>query len=204
MRNLKVFGAVVVAMLALSAVVASAAFASYNSESESTSLTGKSTSSQVFKTKFGTIECSAGEFTGSQTGKTASSVRVHPSYTGCKALGFNATVTTTGCDYIFGSTSEVAGTGFGAAAEVTCETGKKIHIVAAGGLCSVDVGAQANVGNVDFMNESGAVGVASTANAIAYEGVGGFCSGAGTGGSYEGSVKVTGTSEGSPTGISVS
>jgi hypothetical protein len=31
----------------------------------------------------------------------ATTVQVHPEYTGCEAFGVTATVTTTGCDYLF-------------------------------------------------------------------------------------------------------
>jgi hypothetical protein len=86
--------------------------------------------------------------------------------------------------------------------------GCTIHIVAAGGLCSVDVPAQENVGLVDLTNEgTGATRhvkvTASTAktNEIEYEGVGGLCSGKGTGGTYAGTVDVTAKSEGKSVGV---
>jgi hypothetical protein len=215
MHKLKVFGVALVALVALSAVLASAASATYRSPKKTVSLTGKSTTAQVFKTKFGTIECSSGEFTGTQTGEeefegewTSKTITVHPTYTGCKALGFNATVNTEECKYDFTTATTTPGTGSHAVVHLKCPSGQKIHIVAAGGLCSVNVGEQENVGIVDFMNE----GSGETASVlvdsdhvenISYEGVGGFCSGAGTGGTYTGKVSVTGTSGGESAGVKV-
>lgn len=210
MRKISKFGIALVSVFALTAVVAAAAFASYNSEIVTTNMTGTSTTNQVFNTKFGEVKCTSGTFTGSQTGTekaaknfAATTTEVHPAYTGCTALGFSATVETTGCNYKFNAT-EGSATPEASSVSIICETGKSIHIVAAGGLCSVNVSGgatNANVGKVGLMTvgagTSREVEVVSKANNISYEGVGGLCSGAGTGGTYTGTVKVKGTN---PTG----
>lgn len=218
MRKLKVFSLTLFAIAALGAIAASSALATYDWEdtgsNTTASLTGSSTSSQVFVTKFGTIECTTGKFSGTQTSTTTTTtpekantvgaVVVHPEYTGCKALGFNATVNTTGCNYEF-TTATTTGSN---AHAIVHTKGCTIHIVAAGGLCSVDVPAQENVGLVDFTNEGTGSGrhvkvtaSAAKTNEIEYEGVGGLCSGKGTGGTYAGTVDVKAESEGKAVGV---
>lgn len=214
MRNLKAVGLTLFAVIGLGAMFVPGAVAKYDSEKEVTSLVGTSEGAQTKKTKFGNTVCQKAEFKGTQTGTavgggvfTANHTTLHPTYTECKALGFNATWDTTGCDLTFTPATKTESTGPHAVVDLV-KTGAAacdINIVAAGGLCSINIPEQTDMGLVDFMN----VGVGATRdvtldwtiNSQDYNGVGGFCVGSGTDGVIEGQVTVKGFSGESQVGI---
>jgi hypothetical protein len=210
MSKLMRFGLALFGAAASSVIVASSALATYDWEdtgaNTTMSLTGHSTSAQVIVTKFGTTECANTEFTGTQTSTTTTTspekantvgvIKVHPAYTGCKVLGFSSTWNTTGCEYEF--TTATTTTGGPTAHAVVHIKGCTIHIIAAGGLCSIDIPAQENIGLAEFTDEGTGAGrhvklTTSTANSneIEYEGVGGLCSGKGVGGTTTGTIDFT-------------
>jgi hypothetical protein len=194
------------ALFSIAAISAPGAQASYRSESTSTEITGSSTSPWVFKSKFGTTECSTVTYSGAMAGTSSETLAVHPSFSGCKALGFNATVTPTGCDFQMAIIFSVPPlTELLAPFLVACAAANVLHVIAAGGLCSINFGAQEGAGNVALYNEgSGStrtVRTESRVKELKYEGVGGFCSGAGTGGTISGETTFKGTSGETQVGI---
>jgi hypothetical protein len=150
-RNIKVLGLAIVAALALTAVMASAAQATttFTAGSSSGKIEAVQTTEQVFTTTSGTVRCTGATQVGSFTTASFTSLTVTPSYSGCKAFGFlSATVDTEGCTYTFtgnasGSTANV---------DINCPAGKEIHVTTSG--CVLHVPAQTNVGHVGFKSNT--------------------------------------------------
>jgi len=175
-RNLKVLGLAVVAMLAMTAVLVPVAQADEPvtehftavDETYPESFTGTNgVGSETFTTEAGTVEC-ASKFTGSAAGETTT-ITVTPEYENCKAFGFlNATVSHEGCHYLFHLTTKLAGPVWQAHVDVTCPEGKSIKIVA--GTCEATVGAQPGLTTVNLRNNGATTDVEVEANVsgIAY------------------------------------
>jgi hypothetical protein len=149
-RNLKALGLALVALVALSAVVAGSASAAgerFHSEAEPTIITGVSTNTHVFAAGGANVECTGAEFKGTSKVKTETTQTVHPTYTGCTFIGEKATIDTAGCNYVFGSET-VEGR---LPVEIECTTGSSIKVTAPG--CTLTFGAQKNTGGVTVTNE---------------------------------------------------
>jgi hypothetical protein len=224
-RNLKAFGLALVAMLAIGAIGAQAASAvvehSFRSSAanEDTVLTGKSesysssqTSQHIFTATAGlTVECDA-TFVGRNIGNPLDTVAVRPTYTNCKD---NATVTNTGCQYVFDSdTTQASGHSASsehAAVSLDCEHQHYIEVTKPG--CKLrfedtHTGVQGTVNQsihgvryTQLSSHSGkhALTVKATAKTITYTVLAGsFCGLAGHGagtyhnGTYDGTAEVTG------------
>ena len=170
-RNLKTLGVALCAVLALTAVVASAASANYTASSYPTTGTGESAlGNDVFKTEAGNVECKS-HFEGTLSASSAS-LTVKAKYTNCKAFGFlEATVNMGSCDYLF---TNATGTGVldqwtAKEIHVKCtEAGKPITISA--GTCKATVGEQTTAGSVDLTNNTAAkdVSVQATVTGVKY------------------------------------
>jgi hypothetical protein len=198
-RKIKVLGLTLVAVFALTAVAsASASAAEFHSESSSTELNGAQQTENVFTVNNRTVKCKTATFAGSQSGTTASTVEVHPTYGNCTAFGLESTVTTTGCNYVLHSNGET---------DIVCAAGKQIEIEAAG-TCHVNVAGQSGLKSVSYSN----VGSGSTEEVLVTANVGSIkanVSGStlvcGTNGerlsTYTGSVLTKGSSGGSQVGI---
>jgi hypothetical protein len=211
-RSLKVMGLTLVVALAVTAAAATAASAAeFKSEASSTFIHGVQEGENVFTVNSRTVKCEEAVFTGSQTGTTATTLLIHPSYNKCTAFGLPSTVTTTGCNYRF---NQPTGTGpFSGSVNIVCETGKKIEINVGSGTCLVTVAEQGPLSSVTYTN----AGSGSTSSVKVTAGVSSITStvsgsllACGTSGSrpatYEGSVITKGfTNEGlgTPVGISV-
>lgn len=114
---------------------------------------------------------------------TVGAAVMHPTDTSCKALESTATWHTTTCRQF--TTATTTGTNAHAMIHLKSCT---IHSVAAGGLYSVDIPEQENMGLADLTHEGACsdryVKSATSAKHTSereYQGVGGFCSGKGTG-----------------------
>jgi hypothetical protein len=194
-RKFKVIGLALVAVLAISAVSAGAAQAApkFTSEGTPTWLTGEQTTKNVFTTNGGKIECTGATFeSGEIKGTELTSVTVHPVYTGCKAFGLAATITTTGCNFVL----TAAGT-----ATVECESGKVITISIPSASCTLTVGAQGPLSSVTYTNSGGAgklmdIVVNANVAGITYtsSNSASACGASGTNGTYVGGVTVRGYS----------
>jgi len=218
MRNAKAFGLALVAAMALGAVAASAASATYDSHSESTVLEGTQVGVNEFHTGLGTVKCKTATFEGTQSGGkeveegvwTTDSITVHPEYTKCTAFGLSATVNTEGCNYVFSEATTTGENKSHSEVHIECDPGKAIVITNFGG-CTVTVPEQTPTeGLVDFENQNVEntserdVLVTSTVKGIHYT-RGGSCADEGvthTDGEYTGEVTVKGfDTKGEPTGI---
>lgn len=150
-RKLATLGVALCALAALSAAVASAAFAAQYTTTAPTTLTGESAlGNNTFNTEGGKAECKA--HYQAPLNSSSSSLTVTPTYTKCRAFGFlSATVTMNGCDYLF---TEPLGSGDSYAAnyDIKCPAGKVIEIVA--GTCKVTIGEQGPLSSVLITNET--------------------------------------------------
>jgi hypothetical protein len=198
-RNLKIVALAAMAILAVSAVAAQAASAAaYNSNSPTgnTNISGEQSTTNEFSVTTGIVKCSKAVFTGTQAGNEASSITVHPEYSGCKLAGIAATVTTTGCNYKFEKTGGNEAEGTSNKVAVVCETGKSITVSKEG--CTVTVGSQSGLETVKITNSNPNVTVTANVAKIAYSESGATCSAPGshTDGTYKGSVIEKGTEDG--------
>lgn len=152
MRKFRVLGLALFAVLAVSAISATASQAHPQFTCSKYPCTATGTSlenSEEFTTPGGTVTCHASyiieKFTGNNEDIPAATgdVTVTPTYTNCKAFGFlSASVTPNGCDYDFTATEKVAAGHYRHHVNITCPTGKAIVIVAS--TCEADVGSAGN------------------------------------------------------------
>ncbi|HEX3735701.1 MAG TPA: hypothetical protein VHU86_11195 [Solirubrobacterales bacterium] len=155
-RNLKILGLAVVAVMAMGAVMASAALATpqftateYPVEIHGAGGTGST--AEKFTTEAGTVECGASTFTGTQSG-ASSTLTMHPTYTECVAFGFlSAAVNTEECNYIFHANTKVSTDHYTLSTDVSCPAGQSIKITAS--TCSAEVKAQTGLTPVNAVND---------------------------------------------------
>jgi hypothetical protein len=173
-RNLRILGPALVAIVAISAAVASAASANFTTAIDGGTVT-LSGGLQVFTTGGGAkVECTSvsGHIAGMGTAQTE--LTAVPSYSGCTltegGITRNAQVVPTGCDYLFTTTGQV---------HIECEPGSVITVKAfiAGAFQQCfDVHAQTpTIPNIHFTNQlDPATGkwdftIVSTVSGITYE-----------------------------------
>jgi hypothetical protein len=106
-HKLKALGLATIAVLAMSAVVGSAAQAQFTASSYPTTVTATSAlGNDVFTVDGSSVEC-AGHFQGTISEATTA-VTITPTYTNCKAFGFStATVDMNECDFVLHSNDEL-------------------------------------------------------------------------------------------------
>jgi hypothetical protein len=214
-RNLKALGLALVAMFAMSAVVAAAAQATasnFKADSTTENAIFKASEdpgnpTQDFLTDFGDFKCQTVSAEGTAAKTTASVTATNVKYAGhfeggeeCEALSqaFGAEVKFNGCDYVFhAGTSTGTGTSAGTA-DIECPEEAVIEVAVAGGLCTVTVPEQTGLGPITYHNvavegsNNDVVTLeAEIDNTIDYEGHGLFCeTGARFNGDYFGSAVV--------------
>jgi hypothetical protein len=156
-RKIKTLGVALVAVLALSAVVASAASA-VNYTAASYPATGTGTSelgNDTFNTEGGTVECQS-HFEGT-LGAASTQFTVAAKYTNCRAFGFlEAHVTMGSCDYLFTEATETEKDKFHAKELHVICTNSAEPITISAGTCKVSIGAHTPTGTVHFTNDTAA------------------------------------------------
>jgi hypothetical protein len=154
-HKFKALGVAMVAVLAMSAVVASAAQAQFTANSYPTTVTGHSAlGNDVFSVDGTSVECT-GHFEGTLK-EASTSLTVIATYSSCRAFGFaSATVDMNGCDYVFYSTGSV---------DLVCPTGQSVTIQA--GNCDLDVVPQTGLKTVDLTNNHPHVDVQATVTGV--------------------------------------
>jgi hypothetical protein len=152
-RRLRVVG-LMAAVLALTALFASSAQAGVFSVSKAPwkvkgvqatgTITGTELSKHEFSTKAGVVKCNTATFEGEGAETETGEVTLTPAYSGCTISGLGATVTVSGCKYLFTAknttNAEIKDT-------VTiethvCPTGGSIVVKVVGSTCEVTVGQQ--------------------------------------------------------------
>jgi hypothetical protein len=167
-RNLKALGSALVAIFAMSAVVASAAQATagtLTSEGKSVIVTAEQvgehqisfTDHLIGGQPFG-WKCKKVTFTGTQAvSEGATTLQTHPIYQECIVGGLNATITTTGCDYLFHIGTPTLSGGWHVTTDIVCNAGSVIKIVTA--TCEMTIGGQTGLTTSELTN-AGGVGTA--------------------------------------------
>ena len=179
-RNLKILGLVLVTVLALSALIASAASASraywFNSDGDWTVLSGSNIgASSVFTTHAGNLSCTTLTYSGLTSATTSTTIKVLPHYTSCtlKPLPGHATIDMNGCEYEFHAdgqrTTESFPNGeFDTETTIVCPTTTNPHVtheikvtVILGGVtkCRIDIEHQSLGTGVVWTNETNGSGV---------------------------------------------
>jgi hypothetical protein len=216
-RSLKTSGLAVLAICAFGAVAAQGASAhQFTFESGATVLTGAQIGEHVFTAEGNEVKCTTATLSGTQLGTESDQVTLHPEYGKgldsegnpgkCRFSALTATVTTTGCNYVFDSdtTAHLHSILFeDAPVSIECETFKAITIALSG--CTITIsGAPDNQGlhGVTFSNDSAGFSENITINAtittIRYTvtgfgcGLAGIKTGLHTDGTYTGLTRVRG------------
>jgi len=157
-RKLKTLGVAAFAVLALSAIGASAAqAANYTASAYPTSFTAETAKgNDTFTTEAGTVECKS-HYSGSLS-KASESITVNASYSNCEAFsGFaSATVNMNGCDYTFYTSGAV---------DLNC--GSKGVVITAG-TCEAEIGGQTGLKSVTQKNVGNHITVDAAVKSINY------------------------------------
>ena len=201
-RNLKVLGLAVAAVLAVSVVgVSAASAAEFHSETAKTKVTGAQTTTHKFKTDPGEVTCKVATFAGEQTTATASTITITPTYKECtlfSAIFGNIAVSvdfaTGECDYVFNASGHT---------EIKCnKAGGNVTVSGPG--CTVTIPPQTlATGNTFSTTGAGTsrdIDVVTNASGIKYS-YSGFTCGSGTNttnGTYTGNTTVQG-----PAGVGI-
>ena len=154
-RYLDKAGIALAAICALGAAIASAASADkFTSDSTATAVTAttETGSKEVLKIWSGQIECNVAHLAGDFNGTEATEITMHPTYTECTGEigGSKAAVTadTTGCDFIFRTTTDANGD---APTIIECTAGTAIKMTGPLG-CTISIPAQSPTGGVSYVN----------------------------------------------------
>lgn len=166
-RKFKAIGLSLVAMFAMSAVIASSASATEFTASE---YPAAYSGSQVEKHKFTAdgfvTECEVAKFSGTATAASTTTT-VTPEYSGCKTAGIVSTVTLNGCDYLF----HLPASGTSATVDLVCPAGQEITLDVGAELskpiCQVHIPPFTGKSKVDLTNS--APGVLATANVTGFK-----------------------------------
>jgi hypothetical protein len=151
----------------------------FHSHKDKTDINGWNIDEHVFGFKGSNVEVKCKKLfvlvSGTVKAKTTSEVRVHPEYEvsgfkGCTVNGVTATVTTTGCDYVFHGETLSA---YHGKTQISCEGTKEITITASG--CTVHIPPQTAGLGSKYTNEQSslttsewAIIVESTAQEMTY------------------------------------
>lgn len=170
MRNLRKLGLALMAVMALGAVVASAAQATngeftageYPAVVSAEQETGAEIVNRFVVGGVG-VECEVATFGGTLE-KPSSTLGIHPHYTNCEtSLGTEATIdVTNGCGYLFhaGEGLNANDDVFAGTVDIHCESeGKTVEtataIVVTAGFCNIDVKTQTGINGITYTNITG-------------------------------------------------
>jgi hypothetical protein len=166
-RKFKALGLALFAVLAMSALSASAASAGeFHSEAAHTILSGSQLGEDIFTVTAGTVKCKEATYSGTQSSATATTVTVKPTYTECTAFTFvNTTIDTNGCEYEFSGddnkvnivncTSALTVTAFNCYVTVGNQKGlESVTYTNEGKTTSRDVKVKVGINNVTYTQES--------------------------------------------------
>jgi hypothetical protein len=192
-RKPKALGIALVAVFAMSAVVASAASAKeIHSGASPTYIHGLQTSFNIFElTNEAPTECVSTTYEAGYPGTTASSLFMTPTYANCKSFGQKSTIDMNGCDYLFATPVIGADSDhYTSSVKILCPTAggvkQKIEITATG--CTVTIEEQTPTSPlIDITNVTTATAnqddllLKSTLTGIKYTSTGGPCGASGEG-----------------------
>ena len=203
MRNVRILGLALLAMLSIGAVASASASAdTLTAQAYPAVLTG--TAEPAFTdevvTTAGTVKCPDVKYDGTITGPvtTAGSISVTPTYANCTAFGFSSTIHHKSCSFQFKVLAGTAGT-----VNLACSTaGDELTITAIGAgvtKCTVHIPPQTDIpGTIKFTNTVSGGTVEANLTGIKYThtagtGIGACTSGSATTGTL--TMKATFTAE---------
>jgi hypothetical protein len=139
-----------VAVIAMSAVTASAAQATGTFEAEEypALLTSEQTESFSFESELGTIVCKTSTFAGELTG-SSSQLALTPTFGSCTLGGTAVTYENEGCQLVSHNAEETAEGTFESQADIACPAGKGVKFHLAFG-CLLTVNAQINLSDLEI------------------------------------------------------
>lgn len=199
-RKIKALGLALMAVFAMSAIVAQAASAVDFESNASTTILSASGSNHEFNVTGSEVRCATANFSGHVASSTTTKITISPVYTGCTAFaGFvSAKVTGFGhygeedtCDYVMHASGEV---------DLECEGSAEVMIDA--GPCDAHIPEQTGLGTVSYENvANGDIKATININSITVSHTDGiFCtfsgSGEGKNGTLTGTSTVSGTTNG--------
>jgi hypothetical protein len=118
-------------------------------------------------------ECEGLSFIGTTEGLEVNEVKVHPTYSGCKAFGIAATIDTKGCDFLLTGETDVEEHG---KVHVICNAGKSIEVTIPSINCTLKYHEQTPTeGGLTYHNIAGNPGdieATVTVKGITYERIG--------------------------------
>ena len=198
MRNLKTFGLALVAVLAMSAVAASAASAEFTLGAGATKVTASQVGANFFYIEGGFVECTTAGGEGAAPASGSESLNFVPSYSGCNAFGLPADIKANNCNFELTTNGTVhvcekGGAASGGPIEITVTSG-------GASVCTVTVAKQTPTTPVTIHNSGTSTTMdllitATNITGIKYtvDGGGGKCGkvGAHADGEYEGDITIT-------------
>lgn len=153
--QVRVYFVVMVAAVAFTAAPGKAAGAYFDADGYSATLSGSAEGAALVFGLDGTkSSCNKGTFSGT-LGEPAEALSSTAALSECTAFGFvGATVITTGCEFVLHAGEEVSEDKFNGSVDLTCESGKKIVIVASvlGSTCEVQIGPQSGLKALELTN----------------------------------------------------
>jgi hypothetical protein len=210
-RKLMALGLALVASLALTAVMASAASAKFTSGTAHTILTGTQTTTEKFTpgSGFGAISCTTATFSGTTTATEEADWTIKPTYSGCKdSLGRTIDIDNESLTYTFTTNTNAGGT-----SNVDVSGSMKMTVTNSSGtvVCTVTTTSPQSDNGITYKNLGGTNGVEVTHNTSNVQNTieGGFfncgtSTTTATAGTYNGSTIVKGTdTEGHAVAINV-
>jgi hypothetical protein len=172
-RNLKGLGLALVAVFALSGVVASAAqgekAAVLTAESYPATIDGQQLVANVFEREGRKITCEVSTLSGTITASEGTNVTATPTYSNCHAIilgvKFPVTITMNGCDYLMHQTGELNGLGehrFTETVDLACTSPNvaELHIyenaakhTAGTSMCTIKIPPQTGLKTIELTNK---------------------------------------------------
>lgn len=207
MRNLKIFGLALMAVLAMGVVAAgSASAADLTAEKYPTTLTGKNTGgSDVIVTTAGNVSCKTTSYHGTISGPTTK-ISTAPAFGECTAFGFPAIIDVNGCLLVFN-----VGAGLSGDVDLSCPAGQSMTVTALSAgtaKCTAHLGSQSDIeGTADFSvvgsGTTREVTISASLKGLDYthtkgSGLGACAAGSATNGTLSAQASVTGEEESSP------
>lgn len=158
-RYLRSFGGALVAVLAVSAMAASAAQAvpQFTAEAYPATIDGQQVGAFVLKDSGGEFSCSEGTYTGALE-KASSTLTLNAQYASCAWSGLSATIFMNGCSYVFHLKEKTGNDTYKGPFDISCPAGKVIEVNAYTSkshtvlVCRVTIGSQTGLGPAVFVN----------------------------------------------------
>lgn len=175
MRHVRILGPALVAALAFCLVGVASASAHEFVASKKGKTKANGTNTQVFTTPTGAVECTTLTATGTVKKTKSKTEASTVKYSGCKAFGLAATVST--AKYVF-------------SAEGSVKISNTITVSVPAGKCSVKVGPAGNskLKTISYVNKSGKVEVQANVKGITFTTTGGLCGSGGKTATYKGNA----------------